>query len=157
MVPAARRKRGSPVVLLALALAVVHLAVVQFNEAMPMRQEFGVRTPVAQSARMIAALGSVALQKGGGGNVQLHFVNAQPLNDQASLMVTGTYYGLNYALYPARAFIGRGDRILNTDADILAADVVPPVDQLRARGITTVIQVSRDPMGGWAIDDRPVR
>ncbi len=130
------------VVLVALAAAVVQLLAVQLSPDAPARR--GTAAATGQAAGRAAVLAPV-VRLAAGRNVELHFVENPP-SPQTGMATTGIYYGLNYALWPARAYVGRDDRV-NDDQTLRAADAVPPDAWMAAHGVAAVVTFPVAPDG----------
>ena len=131
-------------VLAGLAVALIQLLVCHLNASAPLRQNFGRDMPLAR-----AAVDQVKLEAGligltGGRPMELHYVERPPSSD-TGMTACGLYFGLNYAMFPSRAFVGDGRHVIHDAATLRAADAVPSDAALRARGVAAVVTVGVTP------------
>ena len=136
-------------VLLVLAAATLELLLAQLSPGAPIRQGFGAETPLAIQARRQAAFVAPIVRLADGRNIELHyaFTDPSPPPAAADLLIAGVYYGINYALAPARAIVGDGRGVINDGPTLRAADRVPSDAWLRAHGVPVVVTVPIDAQG----------
>jgi hypothetical protein len=140
----AGRGFGRAVVLAVLALSLVQLLCCHLNGDAPLRRDFGRSTDDARNAASAARLLLPLVRLAGGRNLQLHYAPTTDTSYETGNIHCGLYYGLNYALYPARAIVGDGRSIINDGDTLRAADVVPADRLLRAHGVAAVLTVQAD-------------
>ena len=145
------------VVLVLLALAAAQLAVADLDPSAPARQGFGPNAPAARQSAWLANLTAPVVRLADGRNVELHFAAAPNLPAAADGIAEGVYYGLNYALFPARAFVGDDRQVVNNGATLRRADRVPPDAWLRGHGVAAVVVYPLDAQGLHRPTALPVR
>ncbi len=137
---------GRVTVAIVLGRAVAQLLSAQLDPLAPLRQGFGPDAPAARQAAGRAAITAPVVQLSDGRNLELHFDDTAH-SPAAGVLAGGLYYALNYALYPARAFVGDDRRPINGDVTLRAADRVPPERWLRDHGVAAVVTYPLDAAG----------
>ena len=95
----------------------------------------------------LAMMDNRFLDAAGGGNLELHFVDFDSADFHKGLAMGQFYYRCNYALYPHRALVGRGDQIINSPVDLAAGDIVPDDSWLRQHDVHAVRTLIETPLG----------
>lgn len=97
----------------------------------------------AQTERRMAEFAAALATTTGGDrrDVVLHFTHPGPPSPGVELLTCAIYFYQNYALYPARATVGRGDRVVNGYDTLRAADAVPDRPWLLAHRVAAVATV----------------
>ena len=127
-----------------LTVAVVQLLL---SQAAPLRQAFGTGTPMAVQAKRQAAFTAPIVRLADGRNIELHFGTPSPSPPGADLLTAGVYYGVTYALAPARAYVGEDRTVINDGVTLRAADHVAPDRWLRDHGVAAVLTFPLDAQG----------
>lgn len=143
-------------VLVLFAAAVLYLLAAQLNPAAPLRQGLNGETWISRQAQGRAAVVGPVERLADGRNVELHFADAAP-SDRSGVVSSGVYYGLNYAMFPARAFVGDDRSVVNDAATLRAADRLPSEGWLRDHGVVAVVTFPVDAAGLHKPTARPVR
>ena len=130
-----------------LGLALIPLLMVNLDPHAPVRQPLGAASPMAQQARRVKDLTTAIAQMGDGRDLELHFNRAPNLPPATDNLADAFYYGLNYTMYPGRAYIGDGRQVLNGGAQLRQADHVPSDARLRELGVAAVISFPLDVQG----------
>ncbi len=156
--PSPSNADGRKVVLpMLLGLSLIPLLVINLDPSAPIGQGLGAASPMAQQARRVRDLTLPIAQLADGRNVELHFDRAPQLPPAADNIADALYYGLNYTMYPARAYIGDGRRIVNGGAQLTRADQVPTDARLRELGVVAVVRFPLDAQGLHRPTAIPVR
>jgi hypothetical protein len=88
-----------------------------------------------------------------GGNVALHFQGFS-----ATDPLFARYYFLgSYVLYPKRVIVGRGNKIINTQSQVRAADVLADDPWLRANDVRAVLTIRCNDDGVVDVQTRQLR
>jgi hypothetical protein len=155
--PAPRSGPARAAVVVVLFAAVLQLIGTQLNQAAPARRDFASGTPIAIQARRQMAFTAPIVRLADGRNVELSFDEPSPPPAGAAVVTAGVYYGVNYALCPARAFVGDDRAIINDGASLRAADHLPADGWLREHGVAAVLTYPVDERGMYQPQVRLIR
>lgn len=135
------------VVYLLLLALMVQLLIFHLLPDAPVWRNQSPHSPQLFQERGLAIMDKRFLDVADGGNLELHFIGFNPADFHVGLAMGQFYFRANYALYPHRALIGRGDQIVNSPVDLAATDVVPDDPWLRQHDVRAVRTLIETPLG----------
>jgi hypothetical protein len=138
------------VVLVATMLtAVLYLLFFNLGPGAPLRQNGVPPQSLAYVENVLADADSAMMSAAanGPGHLQLHFGGSAGDRASHSLRLTEMYFSGNYTLYPRRVVVGKDDRVINSQDELLPADVVPDDRWLKLHGVAGVFTIT--PLAGF--------
>jgi hypothetical protein len=140
-------KLTSVIVYMALLIMMVQLLVFHLQPGAPLWRNQSPHSGQLFQESGLAVMDKRFLDVAAGGNLELHFVDFNVADFHTGLAMGQFYFRCNYALYPHRALVGRGDQIINSPVDLAASDIVPDDSWLRQHDVHAVRTLIETPLG----------
>lgn len=134
---------GWAVVVALLIVAMLYLLYFQLEPSESIWQVPRGRSVQQMIALRLGRLDQQVTAAAAGENLELHFVGFDPAIDTQARMLGVIYFRANYTLQPRRAWVSRGDRVINTADDVVREDVVPGDAWLREHDVRNVLTMIR--------------
>jgi hypothetical protein len=147
------RSIQSIVIFACLLLAILHELFFLIEPGSALRQMLSGKSGQLIAERSTAERAKWFTDAADGGNVALHFHGIA-----AKDPLLARYYFLgSYVLYPKRVIVGRGKQIINTQAQVRAADSPADDPWLRANGARAVLTIRCNDDGVVDVQTRQIR
>jgi hypothetical protein len=148
---------ASAIVFVALLLGVLQLLWFNTEDNAPFRLASSGEEGQRKMLDPLAGADDTFRQAADGGDLALHFEGLDPNNFESGIKMCRIYFRANYAVFPHRAIVGRGDRVINYPAELAAADVPADEAWLKQHNVRAMLLIHYDPSSGVLLDVKPIK
>jgi len=126
---------------LLLLFVLLHALFLNTVPGSPLRQVEAGTWPQTQRESDLTAAARTFVEAADGGDVALHLEGYSADYPLLGQIASEFYFRPQYELYPHSVIVGRGDQIINTQTQLLAADTLPDDQWLLQHGVNGIVTV----------------
>lgn len=139
---------GWAVISICMLLALLHGLFLLITPEAPLREKLSDQFVQGVMEQSISERESWFTDAARGANLAMHFPGFTP-DDK---WLARYYFLAQFALYPKKAIVGRGDRIINAEADIYASDQLQSDAWMKEQGVGGIMTIRKNPDGAIHVE-----